>query len=112
MAINTGGGSAVGGDASTGGGAFAGRDRRGGTFEGVSINIGDQHSSPGGDHDRQPTSTAEILEYLLILVDGSKHLGVVGIRKRLRWVWAVVMAQWVLLLIVLVLQIIMFRTLR
>ena len=75
--INTGGGSAVGGDVDAD--SFTGRDKK--NFDGaVTFN----NVLGGQGEGRKPKTTEERVEWLLIIVDGDQRLGVVGIRSHIR----------------------------
>lgn len=74
----------------------------------VTVNVGNRWFG-GSDHNRRPATTEEILQYLLILVDGDERLGVMGMRRRLRLVSMAIVANIILLLFVLLLQIAQIR---
>lgn len=107
LSVHTGGGAAVDGDANLGGGDFVGHDKRTSVEGGLQINFHNERPGygGGGHHNRRKATPEEITERLLVLIDGSADLGVVGMRTRIRQLWAVVVVMAVSMLAMLGLQI-------
>lgn len=86
-----------------------GQDKRTSVEGGLQINfVGERpgYGGGGGGHRRKATPE-EITERLLVLIDGSADLGVVGMRTRIRQLWAAVISIGIAVFAMLIMQIVL-----